>query len=81
MHSYHRRNVSDTSAFSKEVSLINTDSNLHASNSLSSQTSYTGNKGWNPFEETFVRVPDHETVEDQLFGHEFDKIRKGSQTS
>ncbi|CAG2112293.1 unnamed protein product, partial [Medioppia subpectinata] len=83
MHSFHRRNVSDTSGFSSKdlVQLVNTETNLHTSNSLSSQNTYTGVKGWNPFEEDFRPQPADISVDDQLFGHEFDKIRKGSQSS
>ncbi|CAG2171192.1 unnamed protein product, partial [Oppiella nova] len=83
MHSSHRRNVSDTSGFSSKdlVQLVNTDNTLHTSNSLSSQNTYTGSKGWNPFEEDFRPQTTDISVDDQTFGHEFDKIRKGSQSS
>ncbi|XP_054166392.1 serine/threonine-protein kinase sel-5-like isoform X2 [Oppia nitens] len=85
-HWSHRRNVSDTSGFcSKDlVQLVNADSTtIHSSNSLSSKTIGTYSvvtKGWNPFEEEF-RQPTDQSVDDQTFGHEFDKIRKGSQSS
>lgn len=72
-HSHHRRNASDTSAFNKnvakEISQFLTPyetSQNQAGDSKSSQ--------WNPFEDT-------QNSEDHLFGQEFDKIRRGSQSS
>lgn len=70
----HRRNMSDTSAFhSKQAS--NRDTNVSADTSenynklAASQASRV--RSLNPFED-----PNDSSYEDQLFGHEFDKIRK-----
>lgn len=77
-HRGHRRNVSDTSAFEKQMirqmaplggpansTLPNSSSGLSSSNQHLS--------GLNPFEEAFDQ--------DQLFGDEFDRIRKTSSAS
>ncbi|RWS25733.1 AP2-associated protein kinase 1-like protein, partial [Leptotrombidium deliense] len=89
-HSHHRRNVSDTSAFvdktfaSHDLGAANQSSSIQSSGSLSGLSmnpnlNASGDglhcypKKWNPFEDYLQ--------EDHLFGHEFDKIRKGSMSS
>lgn len=78
-HHHHRRNVSDTSAFTDKQLLQSIDvGTLHQATSLVTTVTDSGGvsgsgqgmRSWNPFED-----------EDQVFGHEFDRIRKGSQSS
>ncbi|RWS13836.1 AP2-associated protein kinase 1-like protein [Dinothrombium tinctorium] len=87
--SHHRRNVSDTTAFvdktfaANATTSVSQQSGVQLSGSLSGLTNVSVNadgdgahnypKNWNPFEEYLQ--------EDQAFGHEFDKIRKGSASS
>ncbi|CAL1287270.1 unnamed protein product [Larinioides sclopetarius] len=91
-HSHHRRNASDTSAFdknvAKEISQFLTPyetSQNHAvianeapSTAASQQKHLSDLSQWNPFINPST-APD--LAEDQAFGQEFDKIRRGSQSS
>ncbi|XP_023233377.1 BMP-2-inducible protein kinase-like [Centruroides sculpturatus] len=80
-HSHHRRNASDTSAFNKNVAKEITQfltpyetSQNHSSSASKPQAGDLKSSQWNPFE-------DGQNSEDHLFGQEFDKIRRGSQSS
>ncbi|XP_077528463.1 numb-associated kinase isoform X2 [Haemaphysalis longicornis] len=79
--SHHRRNVSDTSAFVKpfvqETSQFLAPFEVSLGRAPSPQES---NPHWNPFAEPPAAV-DPTDPEDHLFGQEFDKIRRGSQSS
>ncbi|KAF8787776.1 AP2-associated protein kinase 1 like protein [Argiope bruennichi] len=91
-HSHHRRNASDTSAFDKNVAKEITQfltpyetSQNHAvmaneapSTAASQQKHLSDLSQWNPFINPNT-APD--LAEDQAFGQEFDKIRRGSQSS
>ncbi|GFR06105.1 AP2-associated protein kinase 1 [Trichonephila clavata] len=91
-HSHHRRNASDTSAFDKNVAKEITQfltpyetSQNHAvmtneapSTAASQQKHLSDLSQWNPFISP-TAAPN--LAEDQAFGQEFDKIRRGSQSS
>ncbi|GIX91151.1 AP2-associated protein kinase 1 [Caerostris extrusa] len=91
-HSHHRRNASDTSAFDKNVAKEITQfltpyetSQNHAvlanetpSTAASQQKHLSDLSQWNPFINPNT-APN--LAEDQAFGQEFDKIRRGSQSS
>ncbi|KAM7305729.1 AP2-associated protein kinase 1 isoform X1 [Ixodes scapularis] len=76
--SHHRRNVSDTSAFVKpfvqETSQFLAPFEVSQGRVPSPASSDNPSQHWNPF-------ADDRMVEDHLFGQEFDKIRRGSQSS
>lgn len=70
---HHRRNQSDTSAFTGSLNRIEKFSKNNTQPPLSSsQYISTRGRSLNPFED----APDDYSYEDQLFGHEFDKIRQ-----
>lgn len=71
---HHRRNVSDSSAFSNNL----VKDSVAQGQSLMGGQVY---KGWNPFETESASEFTSGDDADEKFGHEFDKIRKGSQTS
>lgn len=91
-HSHHRRNASDTSAFDKNVAKeitqfltpYETSQNHTVSSSETPPSAATQQKNlndlsqWNPFVNS---APPSNLAEDQAFGQEFDKIRRGSQSS
>ncbi|XP_029840914.2 AP2-associated protein kinase 1 isoform X2 [Ixodes scapularis] len=76
--SHHRRNVSDTSAFVKpfvqETSQFLAPFEVSQGRVPSPASADNPSQHWNPF-------ADDRMVEDHLFGQEFDKIRRGSQSS
>lgn len=80
--SHHRRNVSDTSAFVKpfvqETSQFLAPFEVSLGRASSPQES---NPHWNPFAEPTAAVDPTDPEEDHFFGQEFDKIRRGSQSS
>ncbi|XP_077504180.1 numb-associated kinase isoform X1 [Amblyomma americanum] len=81
--SHHRRNVSDTSAFVKPF--VQETSQFLAPFEVSlgrASSPPESNPHWNPFAEPASSTAvDPTDPEDQLFGQEFDKIRRGSQSS
>lgn len=81
--SHHRRNVSDTSAFVKPF--VQETSQFLAPFEVSlgrASSPHEGNPHWNPFAESAsASAVDPIDPEDHLFGQEFDKIRRGSQSS
>ncbi|XP_015920664.1 BMP-2-inducible protein kinase isoform X2 [Parasteatoda tepidariorum] len=92
-HSHHRRNASDTSAFDKNVAKEITQfltpyetSQNHAvlpnnevpTSAAAHQKNLSDLSQWNPF---INNAPGGNLAEDQAFGQEFDKIRRGSQSS
>ncbi|XP_037269586.1 numb-associated kinase isoform X2 [Rhipicephalus microplus] len=81
--SHHRRNVSDTSAFVKPF--VQETSQFLAPFEVSlgrASSPHEGNPHWNPFAESAsASAVDPTDPEDHLFGQEFDKIRRGSQSS
>lgn len=81
--SHHRRNVSDTSAFVKPF--VQETSQFLAPFEVSMGRASSPNEGnphWNPFAEpASASAVDTTDPEDHLFGQEFDKIRRGSQSS
>ncbi|XP_075552226.1 numb-associated kinase isoform X4 [Dermacentor variabilis] len=81
--SHHRRNVSDTSAFVKPF--VQETSQFLAPFEVSlgrASSPHEGNPHWNPFAEpASTSAVDPTDPEDHFFGQEFDKIRRGSQSS
>ncbi|XP_065294030.1 AP2-associated protein kinase 1 isoform X3 [Dermacentor albipictus] len=81
--SHHRRNVSDTSAFVKPF--VQETSQFLAPFEVSlgrTSSPHEGNPHWNPFAEpASTSAVDPTDPEDHFFGQEFDKIRRGSQSS
>lgn len=87
--SFHRRNVSDTSAFNKSFTMEANQYQSFYDNSQGKAKSETSSRDsspthfinrhqeyeWDPFEEV------GKITEDHVFGQEFDKIRRGSQSS
>ncbi|XP_076315749.1 uncharacterized protein LOC143228366 [Tachypleus tridentatus] len=89
--SFHRRNVSDTSAFDKnfahETSRFlapfetskNRNGTTHKTQGITASVSQQpAQHHWNPFDDA---VSFSQMTEDHIFGQEFDKIRRGSQSS
>lgn len=78
--SHHRRNVSDTSAFVKpfvqETSQFLAPFDVSQGRVPSPALADNPSQHWNPFADALDQM-----VEDHLFGQEFDKIRRGSQSS
>ncbi|CAN7938216.1 unnamed protein product [Ixodes hexagonus] len=78
--SHHRRNVSDTSAFVKpfvqETSQFLAPFDVSQGRVPSPVPAENPSQQWNPFADVLDQM-----VEDHLFGQEFDKIRRGSQSS